>query len=268
MSDGTFRTAHGGQDGITPRPAPAPRPRPDPTGSTSCAGSRGPASRRLRRSGSAWPSSSSTAGRRRPTSPATAPDRFAAGRPLVARPSVRRALALTGRGRREPSAVDFAPMGDIRILDVTDVATFGRIPPCADPGFDHRSCDYWEDDDRGSKAARLSWLESSAARPTARTRRARPRPAEPVPRRSRGEGAGGQPVRDRPPGQPVPDARRGRRRPDRQPVRAATASSGRRSGPTRRASSSCSVVASGSPGATPRSCSRTTSRRPTRSSGR
>jgi len=48
-----------------------------------------------------------------------------------------------------------------RILDVTDQAGFERIPPCADPGFDHRSCDYWEDE-RGSKAARLSWLSGSA----------------------------------------------------------------------------------------------------------
>jgi GNAT superfamily N-acetyltransferase len=40
---------------------------------------------------------------------------------------------------------------------------FGRIPPCADPGFDHRTCDYWEDADRGSKAARLSWLEATPA---------------------------------------------------------------------------------------------------------
>jgi hypothetical protein len=46
----------------------------------------------------------------------------------------------------------------VRIVDVTDVASFGLIPPCADPGFDHRSCDYWEDADRGSKAARASWL--------------------------------------------------------------------------------------------------------------
>src|SRR5690348_573507 len=53
-------------------------------------------------------------------------------------------------------------MGTIRIVDVTDVATFERIPPCADPGFDHRSCDYWEDADRGSKAARASWLKPSA----------------------------------------------------------------------------------------------------------
>jgi ribosomal protein S18 acetylase RimI-like enzyme len=55
-------------------------------------------------------------------------------------------------------------MGTIRIIDVTDAATFGLIPPCADPGFDHRSCDYWEDDVRGSKAARLSWLDPVAGR--------------------------------------------------------------------------------------------------------
>lgn len=51
----------------------------------------------------------------------------------------------------------------IDILDVTDEATFGRIPPCADPGFEHRSCDYWEDADRGSKAARLDWLQPGPA---------------------------------------------------------------------------------------------------------
>ena len=51
----------------------------------------------------------------------------------------------------------------IRIHDVTDEAGFARIPPCADPGFDHRTCDYWEDDRRGSKAARLSWLEPAPA---------------------------------------------------------------------------------------------------------
>src|SRR5919201_1074197 len=50
-------------------------------------------------------------------------------------------------------------MNAIRIVDVTDEASFGLIPPCADPGFDHRSCDYWEDADRGSKAARSAWLE-------------------------------------------------------------------------------------------------------------
>jgi ribosomal protein S18 acetylase RimI-like enzyme len=59
----------------------------------------------------------------------------------------------------------------IRILDVTDQAGFARIPPCADPGFDHRSCDFWEDEKRGSKAARLSWLEPAPAPP--------PEPARP-----------------------------------------------------------------------------------------
>jgi GNAT superfamily N-acetyltransferase len=50
-------------------------------------------------------------------------------------------------------------MTTTRIQDVTDDAGFARIPPCADPGFDHRTCDFWEDEKRGSKAARLSWLE-------------------------------------------------------------------------------------------------------------
>ena len=53
----------------------------------------------------------------------------------------------------------------IRIVDVTDDATFRLLPPCADPGFDHRSCDYWEDADRGSKAARASWLPGAAPAP-------------------------------------------------------------------------------------------------------
>lgn len=61
----------------------------------------------------------------------------------------------------------------IRIIDVTDDATFALLPPCADPGFDHRSCNYWEDADHGSKAARSSWLSSAA--PAAPTARARPR---------------------------------------------------------------------------------------------
>ena len=69
-------------------------------------------------------------------------------------------------------------MGTITILDVTDAATFGRVPPCADPGFDHRSCDYWEDADRGSRAARLSWLAPGAS--SARTPETpRDRPANP-----------------------------------------------------------------------------------------
>jgi GNAT superfamily N-acetyltransferase len=69
-------------------------------------------------------------------------------------------------------------MADIEILDVTDEAGFGRIPPCADPGFDHRSCDYWEDADHGSKAARLGWLTGAASTPAAGPA-PRPRPANP-----------------------------------------------------------------------------------------
>ena len=78
--------------------------------------------------------------------------------PVRGGPAARRRASLRG---------PLALMGTIRILDVTDAATFGRIPPCADPGFDHRSCDYWEDDVRGSKAARLSWLEPGAGRAAA-----------------------------------------------------------------------------------------------------
>jgi GNAT superfamily N-acetyltransferase len=57
-------------------------------------------------------------------------------------------------------------MTTIRILDVRDPAGYERIPACADPGFDHRSCDYWEDEQRGSKAARLSWLGGGPPAPT------------------------------------------------------------------------------------------------------
>ena len=56
-------------------------------------------------------------------------------------------------------------MAAIRIVDVVDEASFGLIPPCADPRFDHRTCDYWEDADRGSKANRPSWLERPTRAP-------------------------------------------------------------------------------------------------------
>jgi len=49
-------------------------------------------------------------------------------------------------------------MARLEIVDVTDQARFGLVPFCADPSFDHRTCDYWEDADRGSKALRSSWL--------------------------------------------------------------------------------------------------------------
>ena len=54
-------------------------------------------------------------------------------------------------------------MADIRIVDVGDADSFRLIPPCADSRFDHRSCDYWEDAERGSKAHRPSWLEAAPA---------------------------------------------------------------------------------------------------------
>lgn len=62
-------------------------------------------------------------------------------------------------------------MPRIRIIEIVDVASFGLVPPCADPGFDHRSCDYWEDADRGSKAARLAWLQPAGSAPAAPARR-------------------------------------------------------------------------------------------------
>jgi GNAT superfamily N-acetyltransferase len=63
---------------------------------------------------------------------------------------------------------------DIRIIDIVDLASFGLVPPCADPGFDHRSCDYWEDADRGSKAARLAWLQPGGSGPARVARRPDP----------------------------------------------------------------------------------------------
>jgi GNAT superfamily N-acetyltransferase len=54
-------------------------------------------------------------------------------------------------------------VSELRIVDVADLEAFGLLPPCADPGFDHRSCDYWEDAERGSRAARVSWLEGAPA---------------------------------------------------------------------------------------------------------
>ena len=65
-------------------------------------------------------------------------------------------------------------MAALQILDVVDGDGFARLPLCADPGFDHRSCDYWEDADRGSKAARLAWFDPSAAEPAARPKAANP----------------------------------------------------------------------------------------------
>ncbi|MEO7118189.1 MAG: GNAT family N-acetyltransferase [Candidatus Limnocylindrales bacterium] len=62
-------------------------------------------------------------------------------------------------------------MGEARIVDVTDLPAFGTIPPCADTRFDHRTCDYWEDGERGSKDARVSWLAAVSAQNAPRTPR-------------------------------------------------------------------------------------------------
>lgn len=54
---------------------------------------------------------------------------------------------------------------DLEIIDVTDAISFGLLPPCADPRFDHRSCDYWENDLSGAKTARPSWWQTRKAPP-------------------------------------------------------------------------------------------------------
>ncbi len=77
-------------------------------------------------------------------------------------------------------------MRELRIVDVTDEATFAALPPCADPAFDHRTCDYWEDADRGSKAHRAAWLAPAAPLPAAGgpARDASANPFAPAPRPS------------------------------------------------------------------------------------
>lgn len=70
-------------------------------------------------------------------------------------------------------------MDAIRFVDVVDDDTFRLVPPCADPGFDHRSCDYWEDADRGSKAVRLAWLQPGSGRTSAAAVPTWQRPANP-----------------------------------------------------------------------------------------
>ncbi len=70
-------------------------------------------------------------------------------------------------------------MDAIRVVDVVDDETFRLLPRCADPGFDHRSCDYWEDADRGSKAARLAWLDPGSTRANSDAPPAPARPANP-----------------------------------------------------------------------------------------
>ncbi len=54
-------------------------------------------------------------------------------------------------------------MARFEIVEVTDEGRFDLVPLCADPAFDHRTCDYWEDADRGSKAPRSGWLRAGSA---------------------------------------------------------------------------------------------------------
>ena len=72
-------------------------------------------------------------------------------------------------------------MTDVRIVDVGDADRFRLIPPCADPRFDHRSCDYWEDAERGSKANRPAWLEATATHVPAAARGCADNPFAPPP---------------------------------------------------------------------------------------
>jgi ribosomal protein S18 acetylase RimI-like enzyme len=59
-------------------------------------------------------------------------------------------------------------MADVQIIEIVDGDSFELVPPCADGRFDHRTCDYWEDADRGSKLHRPAWLKVAAAPPPAR----------------------------------------------------------------------------------------------------
>jgi hypothetical protein len=49
-------------------------------------------------------------------------------------------------------------MAETRIVEITDAQAFELLPPCANSRFDHRTCDYWEDADRGTKLYRPQLL--------------------------------------------------------------------------------------------------------------
>jgi ribosomal protein S18 acetylase RimI-like enzyme len=59
-------------------------------------------------------------------------------------------------------------MVQILVIDVRDEGSFALVPPCADERFDHRTCDYWEDADRGSKLHRPTWLTADSPPPVPR----------------------------------------------------------------------------------------------------
>ncbi len=55
-------------------------------------------------------------------------------------------------------------MAEVRIVDVLGDSGLALLPPCADARFDHRTCDYWEDAERGTKASRPTWLTAPQPR--------------------------------------------------------------------------------------------------------
>ena len=73
-------------------------------------------------------------------------------------------------------------MTALRILDIGDDADFRRIPPCADPRFDHRTCDHWEDADRGSRESRPAWLTTPVVAEPRSPRPAADNPFAPAPK--------------------------------------------------------------------------------------
>ena len=182
-----------------------------------------------------------------------------------------KAASRDGMACKVRAGLDSPTMAGIRIVDVTDEAGFGLIPPCADPRFDHRTCDYWEDADHGSKAARSSWLSGparAAASSAPASAASRPKPANPFLADLEAAAAAGQPVRDGP-------ARRTRSsRPATRTRGRSRTRSLRRQRPDRRSarmrlgSSSCSAGDSVWQGATRRSSCSTTNRRHTPSSAR
>ena len=70
---------------------------------------------------------------------------------------------------------------DLEIIDVTEATDFERLPACADPRFDHRSCDYWEDEVHGAKDARSSWWTVREPRPRPKPRPRSDNPFAPAP---------------------------------------------------------------------------------------
>ena len=162
-----------------------------------------------------------------------------------------------------------AGMDRIRIVDVTDAASFGLLPPCADPSFDHRTLRLL--------GGRRPGVEGPPGELAAH-RRTGPAPSRPRPP------AGRRPTRSSPTSRPAtrhnPFAPSAPRRSTRSPSTTTTTRStttrsprsaprARPSAPAPRPSSPCWGAASRSSAATPRCCScRRRRRRRRRAPGR